>query len=145
MRPFAIIILGRLIIMIGKYFRIAALAGLAVFSAHAAIAAAGDYEFQPVSAEIKSGAASELAVRLIDKRTGKPVPGAVIFRTQLDMSPDGMDEMHGKHAALPASEPGVYRYQADITMAGDWALKLQAKVPGEPETVEGGVVFTAQD
>jgi hypothetical protein len=131
--------------MIATYSRIAALAGLAIFYTHAAFAGAADYEFQPVSAEIKNDAGSELGVRLVDKRTGKPVPGAVIFRTQLDMSPDGMDEMEAKHEALPSSEPGVYRYKADITMAGDWAFKLQAKVPGESETVEGNVVFLAKD
>jgi len=131
--------------MIGHRFRIAALAGFAVFYTHAAHAGAADYEFQPVSAEIRNDAGSELGIRLIDKRTGNAVPGAVIFRTQLDMSPGGMGEMLAKHDALPPGEPGVYRYKADITMAGDWALKLQAKVPGEPETVEGSVVFTARD
>ncbi|WP_296201209.1 FixH family protein [uncultured Hyphomicrobium sp.] len=131
--------------MIAKYSRIAAVTGLAVFKTHAALAGATDYEFKAVSAEIKNDAGSELGVRLIDNRTGKAVPGAVIFRTQLDMSPDGMDEMLAKHEAVPSSEPGVYLYKADITMAGDWALKLQAKVPGEPETVEGSVVFLAKD
>lgn len=131
--------------MIGTYSRFAALVGPAIFYTHAALAGAADYEFQAVRVEIKNDAGSELAVRLVDKRTGKPVPGAVIFRTQLDMSPDGMDEMLAKHEALPSSESGVYRYKADITMAGDWALKLQAKVPGEPETVEGSVVFLAKD
>lgn len=131
--------------MIGKYSRIAALAGLVIANAHAALAGAADYEFQPVSADIKNGAGSELAVRLIDKRTGNAVPGAVVFRTRLDMSPDSMDEMEAKHEPMPSSEPGVYRFQANITMAGRWALKLQAKVPGEPETVEGSVVLTATD
>ena len=131
--------------MIGKYFRIAALAGLAIFNGHAALAGASDYEFQPVSAEIRNGPGSELAVRLIDKRTGKAVPGAVVFRTRLDMSPDSMGEMEAKHEPMPSGEPGVYRFKANITMAGGWAFKLQAKVPGEPETVEGSVVFTAKD
>jgi hypothetical protein len=131
--------------MIGKYLRIAALAGLAVFNTHAAFAGTADYEFQPVSAEIKNSAGAELSVRLVDKRKGMTVPGAIIFRTQLDMSPDGMGEMRAKHEALPPGEPGVYRYKADITMAGGWAFKLQAKVPGEPETVEGSIVFTAKD
>jgi hypothetical protein len=57
------------------------------------------------------------------------------------MSPDTMDEMTAKLAAAPLSESGVYRFKADFTMAGRWALKLQAKVPGESETVEGTVVF----
>ena len=113
----------------------------AVLNAHAG---AKDYEFQPVRVEVKNGAGSDVAVRLIDRRTGRPVEGAVIFRTRLDMSPDTMDEMTAKHAAVPSSEPGIYRFKADFTMAGRWALKLQAKVPGESETVEGTVVFKAK-
>ena len=116
--------------------------GLAIIAgAHRAEAGAKDYEFRPVIVEVKTGSARDVGVRLVDKRTGKPVTGAVIFRTRLDMSPDTMDEMTAKHAAAPSSEPGVYRFKADFTMAGRWALKLQAKVPGENETVEGTVVF----
>jgi hypothetical protein len=134
-----------MIIMINKSFAFAALAALSFVNAPAAMAGANDYEFQPVSTEIRNGAGAELAVRLIDKRTGKPVPGAVLFRTRLDMSPDSMGEMLAKHEPLKSDEAGVYRFKADITMAGGWAFKLQAKVPGEPDTVEGSVVFTAKD
>lgn len=108
-------------------------------------AGAKDFEFQAVATEIKNGAGSDLAVRLIDKRSGQPVAGAIIFRTQLDMSPDSMGEMLANHEAMPSSEPGVYRFKADLTMAGGWALKLQAKVPGEPETIAGSVVFKAKE
>lgn len=107
-------------------------------------AGAKDYEFQPVAADVKNGNGSELAVRLINKQTGKPVEGAVLFLTRLDMSPDSMGEMFAKHVATPGTEPGVYRFKADFTMAGRWALKLKAKVQGEAETVEGTVVFTAK-
>ena len=110
----------------------------------ATLAAASDYEFQPVAALVKNGSGSEIAVRLVNKSTGKPVEGAVVFRTRLDMSPDSMAEMTAKLAATPSSEPGIYRFKADFTMAGGWALKLQAKVPGETETVEGTVVFQAK-
>lgn len=120
------------------------LVGLAVAGAVTGRAGAKDYEFQPVSIEVKNGAGSDVAVRLVDKRTGKPVEGAVIFRSRIDMSPDTMDEMTAKHAAAPSTEAGVYRFKADFTMAGRWALKLQAKVPGETETVEGTVVFKAK-
>lgn len=116
----------------------------AVIAATCAYAGAKDYEFQLVSADVKSGPDSEVAVRLVDKRTGKPVAGAVIFRTRLDMSPDTMDEMTAPLAAKVSSEPGIYRFKADITMAGGWALKLQAKVPGEAETVQGTVTFKAK-
>ena len=123
----------------------AALVGLVVAaSSSVALAAATDYEFQPVKVDVKNGAGSQLAVRLVHKPSGKAVVGAVLFRTRLDMSPDSMGEMTAKHAAMPGSEPGVYRFKADLTMAGGWAFKLQAKVPGEAETVEGTVVFKAK-
>ena len=119
--------------------------GLAIFAGVPAVyAAAADYEFQPVVVDVKNGVDSEVAVRLVHKPTGKPVEGAVIFRTRLDMSPDSMGEMTARHAAIPGTEPGVYRFKADFTMAGGWALKLQAKVPGEAETIEGTVVFKAK-
>lgn len=124
---------------------IAALTGLAIITgAPALYAAAADYEFQPVAVDVKNGAGSELAVRLVHKPSGKPVVGAVIFRSRLDMSPDSMGEMTAKHAAMPGAEPGIYRFKADFTMAGGWAFKLQAKVPGESETIEGTVVFKAK-
>ena len=82
-----------MIVMITKPYVFAALAAFSLANAPAAMAGANDFEFQPVSAEIKNGAAAELAVRLIDKRTGKPVPGAVLFRTCLDMSPESVGEM----------------------------------------------------
>lgn len=122
----------------------AAIGVVALAFASSAFAGAKDYEFQPVATNVKNGNGSEVAVRLINKLSGKPVDGAVLFRTRLDMSPDSMGEMTAKHAAMPGSEPGVYRFKADFTMAGGWAFKVQAKVPGEAETVEGTVVFTAK-
>ena len=125
--------------------RTATMIGIAIIAlAPSAFAGAKDYEFQPVAANVKNGNGSEVAVRLINKLTGKPVEGAVLFRTRLDMSPASMGEMEAKHTAMPGSEPGIYRFKADFTMAGGWAFKVQAKVPGEAETVEGTVVFTAK-
>jgi len=112
--------------------------------ATAAYAAKGDYVFEPVAVEVRSGSGSELAVRIIHKPSGKPVEGVVLFRTRLDGSPHNMASMTAKHTALPSSEPGVYKFRADFTMAGNWAFKLMAKVPGESETVEGTVIFKAK-
>ena len=109
-------------------------------------AGGSDYVFEPVKVEVKNGPASELLVRLVHKPTGKPVEGAIIAKTRLDMSPDGMEPMMAKHSdAEPSGDPGVYRFKADLTMAGGWALKLMAKVQGEPETIVGTVVFKAKD
>ena len=117
---------------------------LMIAAPSAVVAGAADYEFQPVAVEVKKGVGSEFSVRLVHKPTGKPVEGAVIFRTRLDMSPDNMAAMKAKHVAMPGTEPGIYSFTADFTMAGSWAFKLQAKVPGETESIEGTVVFQAK-
>lgn len=128
-----------------KFRALAAAAGLAIaLVATSALAGKNDYLFEPVAVDVKNGSDSQLAVRLKHKASGKPVEGAVIFRTRLDMSPDAMGEMTANHAAEPTKEPGIYRFKADLTMAGRWALKLMAKVPGESETIEGTVVFKAK-
>jgi hypothetical protein len=44
----------------------------------------------------------------------------------------------------PSGKPVEGAVSADLTMAGRWALKLMAKVPGESETIEGTVIFKAK-
>ncbi|MFW8585936.1 FixH family protein [Rhizobium beringeri] len=116
---------------------------LVVGSATVSLAAAQDYEFQPVSTDVKQGQGSPVSVRLVDKRTGKPVPDAVIFTTRMDMAPEGMETMTTPVEAASSAEPGVYAFKSDFTMAGGWRFKLAAKVQGEPDTVEGEVVLKA--
>jgi hypothetical protein len=122
---------------------IAAACLLAIAGPVAAFASAADYAFEPVRATVKNGSGRDIAVRLVHKPTGKPVQGAVIIRTRLDMSPENMETMTTKIAPFTEAA-GVYQSRADFTMAGKWALKLRAKVQGEADTVEGTVVFTAQ-
>ncbi|MBB3352643.1 hypothetical protein FHT70_002576 [Rhizobium sp. BK049] len=116
---------------------------LFVGSATMPFAAAQDYEFQPVSTDVKQGQGSLVSVRLVDKRTGKPVPDAVIFTTRMDMAPEGMEMMTTPVEAASSTEPGVYAFKSDFSMAGGWRFKLAAKVQGEPDTVEGEVVLKA--
>ena len=100
--------------------------GLAIITVvPTAFAGAKDYEFQPVAADVKNGIGSEIAVRVLHKPTGKAVAGAVLFRTRLDMSPESMDEMTAKLVAIPSTEPDIYRFKADFTMAGGWLKKPQ--------------------
>lgn len=116
---------------------------LVVGSSTVSFAAAQDYEFQPVSTDVKQGQGSPVSVRLVDKRTGKPVPDAVIFTTRMDMAPEGMEMMTTPVEAATSTEPGVYAFKTDFSMAGGWRFKLAAKVQGEPDTVEGEVVLKA--
>jgi hypothetical protein len=122
--------------------RVAVAALLVLFAGRAAWADIKNYEFQLVTKEAKAGDAL-LDVRLVDKTTGKAVPDAVIFAKRLDMAPDGMETMTSSIEQMPATEPGVYRFKAKLTMAGGWRLSLGAKVQGETGTVENKLVVKA--
>ncbi|MCK1361582.1 FixH family protein [Bradyrhizobium sp. 199] len=121
----------------------AALAATLSLAASAAIAGGADYAFEPVNAQMKKGDDVTLSVRLTNKQTGKPVADAVIFKTRVDMAPDGMAEMESAVAPLPSKEPGVYAFRTDLPMAGRYQVTLSAKVQGESETVTGKVIVTA--
>jgi YtkA-like protein len=107
------------------------------------LADAKDYEFQLVQKEIKKGDGALIAVRLVSKKSGKPVPDAVIFAKRIDMAPDAMQEMAAPLEQLPSSDPGVYRFRTDLTMEGRWRLSLGAKVQGEEGTVATQLVLKA--
>lgn len=109
----------------------------------AATAATGDYVFEAVTPKVTSGEGAIIRVRLLNKVTGMSVPNAVIFQSRLDMSPEQMGEMAAPLTPLPASEPGIYSFKADLGMTGRWSLKLAAKVPGERETVRGELLIVA--
>jgi YtkA-like len=101
-----------------------------------------DYEFRLVKSEMKRGNA-EVAVRLVNKKSGKPVPDAVIFAKRIDMAPDGMEMMASPIEQLPSAEPGVYRFKTNLSMQGRWQLSLGAKVQGEDGSVESKLVVKA--
>ncbi len=122
----------------------AALIAAAISSSTAALADIKDYKFELVSQSIEAGPDKVITVRLMNTKTGKPVPDAVIFATRLDMAPDGMQEMATKIAPVPGAEPGNYKFKATFGMAGRWQLSLGAKVQGETGTVENKLVITAQ-
>jgi hypothetical protein len=123
---------------------LAAIATLAIANLlQPAFADVKNYEFQLVQPTVRVGPEAIIAVRLINKTTGKPVPDAVIFATRLDMAPDAMAEMVSKTTPVPGGEPGVYRFKANVSMEGRWQLSLGAKVQGETGTVEGKLVIQA--
>ena len=120
-----------------------ALIGIAVTgSATLARADIKDYEFQLVDKSVKKGDAI-ISVRLVHKPDGKPVPNAVIFAKRLDMAPDGMETMKTTIEPMPSTEPGIYKFKAEVTMEGGWQLSLAAKVQGEIGTVENKLVIKA--
>ena len=109
-----------------------------------ALADIKDYKFELVDQTVQAGPDKIVAVRLINTKTGQPVPDAVIFATRLDMAPDGMEAMITKITPVPGSDSGIYKFKAFFSMAGRWQLSLGAKVQGETGTVENKFVITAQ-
>jgi hypothetical protein len=118
--------------------------GAALLAAMAAttLADSKDYEFQLVDKQVKQGEAT-IAVKLVHKPTGRLIPDAVIFAKRIDMGPDDMAAMTAPLEPRPSTEPGVYRFKTDLTMAGNWALSLGAKVQGEAGTVENKLIVRA--
>src|SRR6202048_1745788 len=109
----------------------------------ASLADVKDYEFQLVQSEMKKGDGAIVAVRPVNKKSGRLVPDAVIFTKRIDMAPDAMQEMTAPLEQLPSIEPGIYRFKTDLMMQGRWRLSLGAKVQGEEGTVEGRLVLKA--
>jgi hypothetical protein len=105
------------------------------------LAGADDYAFEAIKTEIKSSNVATVALRLVHKPSGKPVPDAVIVQTRIVMAHDGGAEMASAFLPLPSPEPGVYAFKAPLTMAGSWSLFIAARVEGEPELVVGKINF----
>ncbi|MBV1703123.1 MAG: FixH family protein [Hyphomicrobiales bacterium] len=107
-------------------------------NAHASV---DDYQFQLMQTTVKKADSAIIAVRLVDKRSGTIVPDAVIFTQRLDMAPDGMAEMTTTVKPLPSTEPGVYRFDVNLSAPGGWRLSLAAKVQGETGTITSQLDF----
>lgn len=116
------------------------LAALTAWSSPA-LAGAADYTFELVKSELPKGNDVPVQVRLVNKKTGQPVEGAVIIRSRLDMAPEGMAQHVTGIKADAADKPGVYAFKAELSMEGRWQLSLAAKVQGEPETVLGKLIL----
>lgn len=101
------------------------------------------YAFELVQREVKQGYGTTILVRLVDERTGKLVPDAVLFISRIDMSPDGMGAMTAPLELQADTLPGYYRFETDLAMEGGWALTLAAKIPGLPDPVQGRLVLQA--
>lgn len=120
----------------------AAGAALLTLMATTALADVKDYEFQLAQKEIKQGEAV-IAVKLVHKPSGRAIPDALVFAKRLDMGPEDMAAMTAPLEPVASTEPGVYRFKTNLSMAGKWALSLGAKVQGETGSVENKLILEA--
>lgn len=126
-----------------KTLRAAALgAALLIAMPPCALADIKDYEFQLTEPSVKMGTAV-LAVKLAHKPSGRLIPDAVVFAHRLDMGPDKMEAMVATLEPLPSDVPGFYLFKTELSMAGQWALFLAAKVQGENGTLESKLIIKA--
>lgn len=112
------------------------LLGLLAMNPVSASAAAQDYEATLLKTNIKQSREAMVELRLTDRRSGASVTDAIIFNTALDMAPDGMPDMGTAIEPVGSSEPGIYHFKADLSMAGGWRLRIGMMIQGEPEPVE---------
>lgn len=118
------------------------LAQFSILAASAPLyAAPSDYQFKIAEGDLRQGDDVVITISLIDLRTNKLVEDAVIFTTRLDMAPDGMEAMTTSVTSMESVAPGLYRFKADLAMAGNWRFQVAAKVQGETETVTGEVIL----
>lgn len=113
------------------------------FISETAMADPKDYRFEAVQSHVKAATDSLVTVRLVHVPDSKPVPGAVIFNTKMEMPMEGMAPMTAKVAAVASSTAGEYPFRSDLSIDGSWVLSLSAKVQGERDTVTGSVPFMA--
>ncbi len=110
---------------------------------------AQNYRFELAGSPRPAGVVQHvISVRLVRAADNKPVSGAVIVQTRLDMSPENMAAKTAPVKLLPATIPGIYSFAVDNgavwKWTGKWALTLTANVQGVPQTVRGRVVFQVE-
>ena len=99
----------------------------------AALADIKDYEFDLVDQTVEAGPDRVIAVRLINTKTGKPVPDAVIFATRLDMAPDGMQEMADQNRRrCRALNPGLTGSRRRSVWPGAGSCRLAPRCRAKP-------------
>ena len=100
--------------------------------------------WRAVKSEVAVGKGVRLELRLANA-DGKTAAGdaVTITSTRLDMGPDGMEAMTAPLRRAVSGVPDVLAFEADLSMAGRWALTLAADVEGFPKPVAGTVIFNA--
>ena len=82
---------------------------------------------------IKNGPNNLTAVKLHLIRTSDNRPIAIsdaVLLVSADMAPDGMPTISTRVRRLPERDPAIYRLSIGTPTAGNWALRISARLPG---------------
>ncbi len=107
--------------------------------------AAASLTWEAVQPEVMVGKAVRLEVRLTGDAANLVATPIAVTSSRLDMAPDGMAAMTAQLRPVASSRAGILAFDADLVMAGRWALTVAAQVEGQTQPVSGSVVFTATE
>lgn len=100
--------------------------------------------WQAVNDHVASGESIRLEVRLVGAPAGLAMGDIAVTAMRLDMGPDGMPTMVSELRPVASAAPDIVAFEADLTMAGRYALSISANVKGLDNAVSGVVVFTIE-
>lgn len=101
--------------------------------------------WEAVNSEVSAGKNVRLDLRLVGS-DGNPVSGKIsVASARLDMSSQGMPTMTVPLQPLAPSQPGIVSFEANLSMAGHWALSITGTAAGQQQTVTGKVTFTVTE
>jgi hypothetical protein len=103
-----------------------------------------DYRFELIDKTVKVGPDAVIRIRVVNIPTNKTIDHAEVRVNALDMSPDGMAEIGAKAAPLVTNQADVYAFTTNLTMAGRWALSVEAKIPNETVPLRAKLLLKAQ-
>lgn len=102
-------------------------------------------KWEAVNPQVSVGKAVRLEIRLTGTRSTIDPSAIKVESARLDMGPDGMPTMAAPLRAIPTPGPSMLAFEAELAMAGRWALSITANVTGESIPVKGVVIFTSAE
>ena len=100
--------------------------------------------WQAVNDRVISGDSVRLELRLVGAPVGLAIGDIAVTSTRLDMGPDGMPTMVSELRPVASAAPDIVAFEADLTMAGRYALTISAAVKGLDNPVSGVVIITVE-
>lgn len=131
------------ILIQGAFALVALFGAITTAAAGQGAATKAAYHFTAQPTVLKAGALTTFTVQIMSPDM-RPVTGAKVSATRVDMGPDGMAEMTGKVAAAGSTDPSRYAFLTTLSMPGRWAVSIEAKIPGEAAPVRGQVILKAK-